>query len=117
MSISSVIQGSAAAFGCTLVTVAVIWCDVMLQAASWYVPVSWLMIGLNIFAMTGIAITRDWIAATSFAITYAFLFIVPPLVGFHVGVEALAALWGSSIIIAVELLFIIGLEYLSISLT
>lgn len=115
MAISAVIEGSIVAFGCIVVTVAAIWGTIMAQAASWYVPVSYLMLGFSMCAMAGTSVFGGWLAATSFAITYAFLSFVPPRVGFHVGVDALSALFVGSMIIGIELVAIVVLRLIHLA--
>jgi len=112
MSDLSMLNGSVAAFGCTITTVLVIWCIVSLQLGNWYVPVSWLLVGLSICAVAGLAVSAGWLAAISFAVTYILLSVVPPFVGFHIGTEALAALMVSSLIITVEVASLIAVEFL-----
>ncbi len=54
--------------------------------------------------LAGITVVGGLITAASFTVTYTLLSVIPPLVGFHVGVDAISVLMISSIIITVELI-------------
>jgi hypothetical protein len=114
MLVSNLIEGIAAALGCVVVTVIGIWCILSLQLARWYVPISWLMIGLSACTLAGIAVVEGWVAATSFTTTYILLSVIQLLIRFNVvGTDALIALVFSSMVLTIELVCIITLSVFS----
>ena len=104
---SPITAGSATAFGCIAITVLAINFTASLEFNSWYVPVSWLAIGISVLATAIITINHGWTGAISFVTTYTLISLLPQLTRVYIfSVDVMCTLWMGSTIIAFEFICI-----------
>lgn len=72
--------GIVTAFGCVVATITAIKYVMNPRLSSLYVSVSWLMVGLSICTLAGMAVVGGWGAAIGFTATYILLSVIPPLI-------------------------------------
>lgn len=105
MMIDSLGVGSLVGFLVVIVTVIVSW-YIATNKSDWYVPVSWILVSLSLSTMALLSINGLEKAVFGFLITYVALSWIPPLIGFHVGVDALSILLMTSIIALIEFIVV-----------
>lgn len=112
----SLIESSAAGFGCLALTILAVSCVISFQH-QWYVPVSWLLVILSAISLAAIGVIEGGIAAVSFLATYVGVYGLVSAASvflrlYLVGTDAAAAIFASVIVMAVELVCLLAYQNL-----